>query len=186
MFKKGIGVIVPLFVITLSTDVSFFETTTFSLSSIVTNHGEDDDLLVYTVSLPIPTLAPVPIKPPITQVYSQRQNPPVSSLTPVVSSLDPIQNDDLLIALHKCKRRCAHLIPSFVSYNHFSSSSCSFIASLDSISLPNSVYESLSHPGWHNVMVDEMQALDDNITMVHGTWCLYVLVKRLLVVAGCL
>ena len=56
-------------------------------------------------------------------------------------------------------------ISSFVFYNHLSSSSCSFIASLDSISLPNTVREALSHPGWRSVMVDEMQALDDN-----GTW----------------
>ena len=57
------------------TDVVFFETALFSLSSSVTSQGEDDDLLVYTVSLPVPTLAPslvftapaaVPIKPPIT------------------------------------------------------------------------------------------------------------------------
>ena len=63
------------------------------------------------------------------------------------------------------KRQCAHPISSFVSYNHFSSSSCSFIASLDSISLPNTVREALSHPGWHSAMVDKMQALDDN-----GKW----------------
>ena len=40
----------------------------------------------------------------------------------------------------------------------------SFIASLDSISLPNTVREALSHPGWRSAMVDEMQALDDNST----------------------
>ena len=59
----------------VSIDVAFFETTPFSLLSTVTSQGEDDDLLVYTVSLPIPTLAPapiftapapVPLKPPIT------------------------------------------------------------------------------------------------------------------------
>ena len=46
-----------------------------------------------------------------------------------------------------------------------SSSSYSFIASLDSISLPNIVCEALSHLGWHSAMVNEMQALDDN-----GKW----------------
>ena len=67
--------------------------------------------------------------------------------------------------------------------NHFSSSSCSFIASLDSISLLNTVREALSHPGWRSAMVDEMQALDDNCT-----WDLVPLLtsKRLLVVIGCL
>ena len=63
----------------MSTDVVFFETTPFSLSSIVTSQGEDDDLLIYMVSLLVPTsapapiftaLAPVPIKPSITHVYS--------------------------------------------------------------------------------------------------------------------
>ena len=81
------------------------------------------------------------------------------------SSSDPIQNDDLLIALRKGKRQCAHPSSSFVSYNHLSSSSCSFIASLDYISLPNTIHEALSHPSWRSAMVDKMQALDDN-----GTW----------------
>ena len=98
-------------------------------------------------------------------MYSRRQNPLVSSPTPTALSSDPIQNDDLPIALCKGKRQCAHPISSFVSYNHLSSYSCSFIASLDSIFLPNTVREALSHLGWLSTMVDEMQALDDN-----GTW----------------
>ena len=82
----------------MSIDAAFFETIPFSLSSIVTSQGEDDELLVYMISLPVPTLAPapvftvlalVPLKPLITQVYSRCQNPPVSSPTPTASSLDP-------------------------------------------------------------------------------------------------
>ena len=46
-----------------------------------------------------------------------------------------------------------------------SSSSCFFIASLDSISFPNTVREALSHPGWRSAMMEGMQALDGN-----GTW----------------
>ena len=46
-----------------------------------------------------------------------------------------------------------------------SSSSCSFIASLDSISLPNTIREALSHLSWRSAMVEEIQALDDI-----GTW----------------
>ena len=94
----------------VSTDVSSFETTPFSLSSPITSQGKGDDLLVYTISSPVPpaspdpTPAPIPIKPPITQAYSRRQNPSVSSPTPTSSSLDPIQNDDLPIALRKGKR----------------------------------------------------------------------------------
>ena len=74
----------------VSSHVAFFETTPFSLSSTITSQGEDDDLVVYTVSLPILTLALVPIKHPITQVYSQCQNPQVSSPPLAASSLDPI------------------------------------------------------------------------------------------------
>ena len=67
--------------------VTFFETTQFSLSSTVTSQGEDDDLLVYTISSPA---TPVPIEPPITRVYSRCQNPQVFSPTLAALSLDPI------------------------------------------------------------------------------------------------
>ena len=108
MFKKGICVIVPLFDITLCLlMLHSFKTTSFSPSSIVTSQGEDDDLMVYTISSPVPTPAPIsvpiPVKHPITQVYSRRQNPLVSSPTLVASSSYPIHNDDLSIALHKGK-----------------------------------------------------------------------------------
>ena len=165
----------------LSTDVTLFETTPFSLSSPVPSQGENNDLLVYIIASPTPlapTPTPVLVKPPITHIYSLRQNPLVSSPTPAASPSDPIQNDDLPIALSKGKRQCAQAISSFVSYNHLSTSSCSFIISLDSISLPNTDREALSHPGWHSAMVDKMQALDDN-----GTWDLVPLppVKKVIV-----
>ena len=54
----------------MSIDVAFFDTTSFSLPSTITSPREDGDLLVYYVSLPVPTPAPIPIKPPITYVYS--------------------------------------------------------------------------------------------------------------------
>ena len=142
----------------VSTDVVFFETTSFSLSFTVTSPGEDDDLLVYYVSLPH-------VKPHTTQVYSRRQNLSVSIPTPVASTLYPISNDDLPITLHKGKRQYVHLISSFFSYNRLSSHSCSFISSLDSISLPKTICEALSHPSWRSSMVEEMKSLNDN-----GTW----------------
>ena len=85
----------------MSTDVTFFEITSFSLSSPVTSQGEDDNLLVYTIASPAlsaPTPTSVPIRPPITQVYSRHQNPLASSPTLAASSPDPVQNDDLQIA----------------------------------------------------------------------------------------
>ena len=53
----------------VSIDVTFFETTPFSLSPLVTSQGEDDNLLVYTIASlapPTPTPAPILVKPPIT------------------------------------------------------------------------------------------------------------------------
>lgn len=78
--------------------------------------------------------------------------------------MDSGTNDDLPIALRNGKRQCTYPISSFVSYNHLSSSTCSFIASLQSISVPKTVPEVLSHPGWRAAMVEEMTALDDNCT----------------------
>ena len=46
-----------------------------------------------------------------------------------------------------------------------SSQSCSFIASLNSILLPNTFQEALSHPDWRSAMIEEMDALNGN-----GTW----------------
>ena len=128
----------------MSIDVTFFETIPFYLSSIIT--AGDDDLLVYYISLPVPTPTPIPVKPLITQAYSRRQNPSVSFPTLFALTLDLVSSDDLPIALCKGKHQCAHPISSFCSYNHLSSHFCSFIASLDFISLTNNVLEALSHP----------------------------------------
>ena len=146
-------------------DVTFLENTLFSPDPIHTSQGEDDDLLVYTLASP--TLASVPPlkKPPITQVYARHLHPVVSSLPPIASTSDPVLSDDLPIALREGKRQCTHPISSFCSYNHLSSHSYSFIASLDYISLPNKVSEAVAHPGWRSAMIEEMDTLIDN-----GTW----------------
>ena len=122
-------------------------------------------MLFYALALRAPTPIPAQVKPPITQVYTLHQHPPVSGPPPAASTLDPVRSDDLPIALRKGKRQWAHLISSFLSYDYLSSQSCSFIASLDSISFPNRDSEALSHLGWHSVMIEEMDALIDN-----GTW----------------
>ena len=128
-------------------DVTFLENAPFSQSPIHTNQGEDDNLLVYTLASPAPAPVPPSTKPPITQVYTLHQHPP--TLEPFDSYFDirSTHSDDLSIALRKGKRQCAHPISSFCSYNHLSSHSCSFIASLNSISLPNKVSKALTYPG---------------------------------------
>ena len=131
----------------VSIDVTFLENTHFSPDLIHTSQGEDDDLLVYTLASPAPAYVPPLTKSPITQVYARRLHPPVLSSPLAASTSDLVLNDDLLIALHKGTRQCTHPISSFCFYKHLSSHSCSFIASLDSISLPNKVSEALVHPG---------------------------------------
>ena len=138
----------------VSIDVAFFET----------SQGEEDDLLVYIVSSRAPTLVPIPIKPPITQMYSRRQ-----TLQSLVHRLlhHQIQSRVMIFRLLFVKVQVSVLTQSLRLFpiTILLSSSCSFIASLDSISFPHIVHEALSHPSWRSTMVDEMQALDDN-----GTW----------------
>ena len=111
---------------------------------------------------PKPSLVLARVKPPITQVYTQRQHPLVSGTPLAASTSDLIFCCvDFSIALRKGKRQCAHPISSFCSYGLLSSHSCSFIASLDSISLPNKVSEALTYPGWRSAMIEEMDAIAD-------------------------
>ena len=149
----------------VSIDVTFLENAPFSPNPIHTSQGEDDDLLVYTLVSPAPTSVPPLTKPPITQVYARSLHHPASSPPLAASTLNPVLSYDLPIALYKGKCQCTHPIFSFYSYNHFSSHSYSFIASLDFISLPNKVSEALAHSSWRSAMIEKMDALTDN-----GTW----------------
>nr|CAD1825763.1 unnamed protein product [Ananas comosus var. bracteatus] len=118
------------------------------------------------------TAIPAPlatVRPPIVHVYSRRLATPDSDPPPASSSEDPVttitdlaSNSDLPIALRKGKRKCTYPISSFICYDRLSSSSHYFITSLESVSVPISVVEALSHPGWHAAMEEEMIALDAN------------------------
>ncbi|KAA0061999.1 Cysteine-rich RLK (RECEPTOR-like protein kinase) 8 [Cucumis melo var. makuwa] len=78
-----------------------------------------------------------PNRPPITKVYSRRQQPPG-------------------------KRSCTYPIASVVSYDQLSYPTCSFVKSLDFISIPKTIQEALSYFGWRNTIIKEVNALDDN------------------------
>ena len=123
-------------------------------------------LVAPPVPAPVKPAPPIPdsVKPPITQVYTRHQNPPVSSPPSVASASNPVPDDDLPIALRKGRRQCVHPISSFCTYNQLFSQSCYFIASLDSMSLPNTFQEALSHPGWRSAMIEERDALNGNGT----------------------
>ena len=87
----------------ISANVTFLENTHFSQNSIHTSQGEDDDLLINTLASPTLALVLAQVKPPITQVYTRHQHPPILSPPPVVSTSDPVLSDHP-IALHKGKR----------------------------------------------------------------------------------
>ncbi|XP_057991842.1 retrovirus-related Pol polyprotein from transposon TNT 1-94 isoform X2 [Hevea brasiliensis] len=96
---------------------------------------------------------------------SDSDPPPATSLGDPVPHTDHDSNLDLPIALRKDKRSCTYPIASFVSSNQLSSCSQCFVISLDSVPIPNTVGEALSHLGWCDAMKEEMEALDGN-----GTW----------------
>ena len=48
----------------VSIDVTFFETTPFSLQSTITSQGEEEDLLVYILASPIISSEPTPVPAP--------------------------------------------------------------------------------------------------------------------------
>ena len=74
----------------VSTDVTFFETTLFSLPSTVTSQGEKEDLLVYTLVSPIFSLEPASVP---TQIKTSHHSglhsaPAPPSLEPSTSCFD--------------------------------------------------------------------------------------------------
>ena len=52
-----------------------------------------------------------------------------------------------------------------MSYHRLSPSYYTFVSAVSAVSIPKTVREVLNHPGWCNVMVEEMTALHNN-----GTW----------------
>ncbi|KAJ9685079.1 hypothetical protein PVL29_017204 [Vitis rotundifolia] len=159
----------------LSADVTFFEDSPFFSTS---------ESLPISEVLPLPIISPpdaVPSRP--LQVYHRRHrvavppslaavpanSPPIPSASPA-PALSPSAN--LPIALRKGNRstRNPHPIYNFLSYHRLSSPYSAFVSTISSVSLPKSNPEALSHPGWRQVMVDEMAALHSN-----GTWDLVVL-----------
>ncbi|RVX07639.1 Retrovirus-related Pol polyprotein from transposon TNT 1-94 [Vitis vinifera] len=159
----------------LSADVTFFEDSPFFSTS---------ESLPVSEVLPLPIISPpdaVPSHP--LQVYHRRHRvaaPPSLVEVPADSLPIPLASPtsalppsaDLPIALRKGNRstRNPHPIYNFLSYHRLSSPYSAFVSAISSVSLPKSTLEALSHPGWRQVMVDEMTALHSN-----GTWDLVVL-----------
>ncbi|XP_062103747.1 uncharacterized protein LOC133814853 [Humulus lupulus] len=137
----------------VSIDVTFMENTPyFSSSSISTRQGEDDDdLLVYSITSSAPD--PLPEESPIFEHISDTSRDE-SPITHPVSATTP----DMPPPPIKVYTR--HLPP--VSCPTPASSLSDPVPSND---LPIALRKAISHPGWHDAMIEEMNALDDN-----GSW----------------
>ena len=94
----------------------------------------------------------------------------------------PPPPDDLPVAIRKGTRSTCnlHLVYNFLSYHHLSLPYLAFVSTLSYVFIPKSTSEALSHPGWKQAMVEEIDALYFN-----GTWelvTLFLMASLLLVV----
>ncbi|WVY93382.1 hypothetical protein V8G54_032470 [Vigna mungo] len=109
-----------------------------------------------------------PSTPPL-QVYSRRNRLPHDSppVPPPVSPPTPANESDLPIALRKGIRSTRNPSPHYtvLSYHRLSPSFYTCLSSISSVSIPKSVGDALSHPGWRQAMLDELSALQKS-----GTW----------------
>ena len=92
------------------------------------------------------------------RAFSLQDPPPLSS------------NPNIFIAhqkgTHGCTQRSKldhpYLIFACVSYSSLPNTSRSFIASLNSITIPKTITKALSHPGWHAATEKEIITLEAN------------------------
>ena len=154
----------------ISVDVTFFENSSFSFIM----HPSVPDILSIHLVLPSPDF-PYPPTNVVTrplQVYTRHPRPPTGprvdlSLIPQSSPALVLQpSDDLPITIWKGTRSTSNPRPvyNFLSFNHLSLPSFAFDSTLTSISTPKSTSEALSHPGWKQAMVEEMDAHYSNDT----------------------
>ena len=83
----------------------------------------------------------------------------VENLNPLNESVDEL---DLPVALRKGVRSCTkHSIKNFLTYSNLSPRYRAFVAELDSVQIPNTVFEALKHEKWRAAVLDEMAALEE-------------------------
>ena len=100
----------------------------------------------------------------------------------VLSPSDLKIESDLPVALHRGICSTRNPSPHYIafSYHKLSLTFYTHLSSISFVSIPKSVCEALSHPGWHQVMLDELSVLFKN----NGTWELVSLPSKKFVV-GC-
>ena len=154
----------------------FLRTLLYSLPPTPPNSDVISLPLLYPV---LDTSSVPPITPPRPlQVYTRHPytdiRPLADSSPMALSSMTPILPSpaDLPITVRKGTRSSCnpYLIYNFLTYHRLSSPYSVFISTLSSVSLPKTLHEALSHPGWEQAMVEEMAALHSI-----GTWDLVTL-----------
>ena len=154
----------------ISVDVTFFENSSFSSTM---NPSVPDILSIHLV-LPSPDFPFLPtnvVTRPL-QVYTRSPRPHTGphvdlSLMPQSSPAPVLQpSDDLPITIWKGTRSTSNPRPvyNFISFNRLSLPYFAFDSTLTSVSTPKSTSEALSHPGWKQAMVEEMDAHYSNDT----------------------
>ena len=115
------------------------------------------------------------------QVYARRRDPmattrqesstkpsPVNEVTILEQNSTPILDHDLPIAFRKgtreCTKRPLYPLSHFVSFQRFSLNHKSFMSTLSTIPIPNSLFEALSNREWRLRMEAEINALQKNET----------------------
>jgi len=115
----------------------------------------------------VPTESPP--SPPL-KVYSRCSHRPPSD-SPLVPNLPPSPaptvEPDLPIAIRKGIRSTCNPSPHYtvLRYYRLSQPFYACLLSISSVSIPKSIGDPLAHPGWHQVMLDELNALQNS-----GTW----------------
>ncbi|XP_077239731.1 uncharacterized protein LOC143880638 [Tasmannia lanceolata] len=178
----------------VSADVTFFESESFFGSTSVPHvvRTEPDVTISLLVPSPLPptSLAPSPTcptghvdlcaprvdRPPTKVQYQRRQqqaqlpHTDKSSLQAEISlpshqvPSSPVVVSDSPIASRTHSHSTAHPISNFVSYDRLTLPFKSFVLSVSSAVLPQSLDEALHHPGWRAAMDLEMGALHSNHT----------------------
>ncbi|KAK2418425.1 putative mitochondrial protein [Trifolium repens] len=163
-----------------SADVTFFEDLPFFANSTAPTPDLDQVLPVpyfeYIESTPLSSVSPevpdtsssIESPPPFNRygiTYERRDKPHDSAPAPSVNIPAPAPDVPIVIRKGNRSTRNPHPIYNFLSYHRLSPTYCAFVSALSSVSIPKTIQEALSHPGWRQAIIDEMSALDSN-----GTW----------------
>ena len=170
-FNEVIAATFLIHINTLSLMMSLF----FENSSMFpTTHSPRSHVISLPLLYPVMDTSSVPLATPPRplQAYTHHpridNGPPTDSSLMAPSSTTPVLPSpaNLPISIRKGTRSSynPHPIYNFLTYHNLSSPYFVFISTLSFISLPQTVHEALSHPGWKQAMVEEMVVLDSTNT----------------------